>query len=464
MSLRVNLTPPLVVEPTRRHTHTVIFLHRFPEGTSDDDLIRDSKVLAIKRTKNHKTLHEQFPSIRWVFPHPKAHTGTSGQHWSNLSAEDLASALGPDAGAAAWQAPPGLPYITQVVLQEAERLGSLAAADRVVLGGQGDTAEAAHDAMARIPGDVPSQQQQQLDEKPPRCHVARLAGFVGMHAADGAVTRDVRAYGISRKTDGGGSGGGNSIVANTPHDFIKGGYKVQTTTWDGRRIDDFADFLESVHVRRVVLDDDDDGQKSSSKELLTPRERPEKMSRNDAKDELDDKQKHALEITRQKAADEEHRSRILVRIEADKVERKIKKERERQARLHRVQAQAQKQQSPNTTQTHLRDGRGVFLLGDTPRPFVQDGAVGGIDTLGTDPWRQEGRDGESEEVEREEGQVSTAFRHGPRRRGARQGRRAGEGEGWGPRSQVRGEMTEGQMTALGLLEDGGEVVKAEQTG
>lgn len=79
----------------------------------------------------------------------------------------------------------------------------------------------------------------------------KMAGFVGMHVPmtdQGAqVTRDVRNFDIQSKTGASEPAGvNNSIVRNTPHKFIHGGYKSQTTTWDGRRIDDFAAFLQDT--------------------------------------------------------------------------------------------------------------------------------------------------------------------------------------------------------------------------
>lgn len=132
MSLRQNLISPLVIPPVDKHTHSVIFLHRFSVDTIEDEL--RSKVLSSKMTRDHRTLAEQFPSVRWVFPYPKDHA----RHWSNLSPEDKAE-LGLTGR---------LPYITQIVLQEAEGVGGL---DKIILGGQGKTAEAAHEAMSSFP-------------------------------------------------------------------------------------------------------------------------------------------------------------------------------------------------------------------------------------------------------------------------------------------------------------------------
>lgn len=441
MALRETLSPPLVVDPTIPHTHTVIFLHRFPKDTTDADLLdpTDNRLLAHKRTKNHKTLREQFPSIRWVFPHAKAHH--NHQHarpWDDLSPDDLTSALGPTAN-------PDLPYITQVVLQEAQRTGRGGGTNSIVLGGQGEAAEAAHEALAEIStaGEVD--------------YCMTLAGFVGMHAEDGRVTRDVRAYGLASMTHGAAGGGrgrgrGRTTdgVAGTPHVFIHGGYKLQTATWDGRRIDDFADFLTSVPVRRVVEEEEDEkggvAGGAGGRELLTPRDRPEqdKSQSNTAsvRDELGEKQKYALELVTQKAAAEDHRQRILVRIEADKVERKIKQERERRARLYR--AQAQRQQARPELQ-----GAGVFRLGETPRP-----GSSGLEDM--DSFKAGFRD-EERQMEEDTGASSVGtewsdFPSQPNSRRTRrvQGRQVGQNECWAPRSQARGCMTDAQEKALGV--------------
>lgn len=326
MSLRQNLTKPLVVDPTGEHTHTVVFLHRFPADTTEEEL--RGKVLARKLTKDHRTLQEQFPAVRWVFPHPKAHA----RHWGNLSAEDKAE-LGLDLG--------GLPYITQVVIQESKRAGGL---DRVILGGQGETAEAAHEAMSSFPelrGDERGDHEAVVAFIQEYFHPSwtdigqlKLAGFVGMHAQGGTVTRDAKNLGIASKLPGV-KGISTAIVTNTPHRFIQGGYKVQTTTWDGKRIDDFAGFLVDIGVHRTkesvsVINGD------SGLEPLTPKDRSGSQSNGskkaDAKEELNDVQKHALLIMREKKATEETRNKILHRIEADKVERKIRQERRKQAR------------------------------------------------------------------------------------------------------------------------------------
>ncbi|KAK1705673.1 uncharacterized protein CLUP02_07014 [Colletotrichum lupini] len=317
MSLRQNLTKPMVVDATEGHdhTHTVVFLHRFPETTSEEDLSR--KVLSEKLTMNHKTLREQFPSVRWVFPYPKAHA----RPWNNLTPEDR-TAVGMNIGS--------LPYIAQIILQEANKAGGL---DRIILGGMGQTAEAAHDAMTSFPeckidaydnaDDMSSFLQKTFHADCTSLEHLKLAGFVGMHAQDAKITSDVRSmavlskevYTMKKKINA-------TLVAQTPHKFINGGYKIQNKTWDGSRIDDFASFLEAIGVERGL------DIKKTSTETLIPKNR-EPTQKWDPRDTLSDAQRYAQEILEQKKENEEIRRKLLIRIEADKVERKIKDAREK---------------------------------------------------------------------------------------------------------------------------------------
>lgn len=247
MALREKLTKPLVLGPAGgQHTHTVDFLHLF-EAISDDDAFR-SRVLAAKQTKDHRTLAAQFPTVRWVFPYPEK---GSVLHWSNLSAQEkreLGLAL------------PGVPYVIQIILQEADRVGGL---DKIILGGQGKTAEAAHDAVSSFPESpvssaTPEKNSVVLIAEHIQKHFhpawtgfadLKMAGFVGMHVpttGQGAqVTRDVRNFGIQSKITWKECVGiNNTIIRNTAHKFIHGGYKTHAMTRDRRRIDDFAAFLE----------------------------------------------------------------------------------------------------------------------------------------------------------------------------------------------------------------------------
>ncbi|KAK7735224.1 hypothetical protein SLS53_007614 [Cytospora paraplurivora] len=439
MSLRQILTKPLIVGPTDDHTHTVIFLHRFPTETTEEEL--RGKVLAQKLTKNHKTLHEQFPGVRWVFPHPKAHA----RHWSGLSAEDKA-VIGLDKS--------GSPYITQIVLQESKRAGGL---DKIVLGGQGETAEAAHESMSSFP--EASRAQRDSPEAmtgfirqyfhPTWTDVAqlKLGGFVGMHAQGGQVTRDAKNFGITSKLPGPKSIN-TTIVTNTPHKFIQGGYKVQTTTWDGKRIDDFADFLEDIGIYRirdstVTIDG------GNSVELLTPKDRTgskkDDGKKADASEQLNDVQKHALQVLKDKKATEETRNKILQRIEADKVERKIRQERQRQARLARegkLEAGDQLESAPGNSQL----AHDTTEHGSVP-PVIPNAAIS--------PDAEE-QPGDSDDVVEGDGLLAQFSQYNAARNAPSltQGdQRAGGDTKWSSHGQVRGEMSASQMRALGLAND-----------
>lgn len=232
MSLRENLVKPFVIQASKDHSHTVIFLHRFPQDTPQGEL--PGKVLSAKLTKNHKTLAEQFPRIRWVFPYPKLHPDdTNGrsrnQHWSRLSTEDIKNLELPFGG--------DLPYITQIIIQEAKLAGGL---DRIVLGGQGDSAIAAHDACTSFPELAAACRENENVEKAfldrffhklgwTKLEQLRMAGFVGMHAQEGPATRDESDYLLSRRTSSSRIVN-HTILKQTPHKFIRGGYKTQTIT------------------------------------------------------------------------------------------------------------------------------------------------------------------------------------------------------------------------------------------
>lgn len=232
MSLRENLIEPFVVEASKGHLYTIIFLHRLPQDTPPEQL--PAKLLSEKLTKNHKTLAEQFPTIRWVFPYPKLHLHDANgrlknQHWSGLSTEDrttLELPFGSD-----------LPYITQIVIQEAKLAGGL---DKIILGGQGESAIAAHDACTAFPELGPELRRSRDVEKafldrffhnPSWIDLSqlRMAGFVGMHAQNGPPTRDESDYLLSRRTSSARIVN-HTILRQTPHKFIRGGYKTQTIT------------------------------------------------------------------------------------------------------------------------------------------------------------------------------------------------------------------------------------------
>ncbi|KAF6807430.1 hypothetical protein CPLU01_15795 [Colletotrichum plurivorum] len=408
MSLRQQVTKPLVVDAAGEHTHTVVFLHRFPEATTDDEL--RAKVLSERLTKNHKSLRHQFPTVRWVFPFAKAHARPR----NNLSPEDWA-AVGMTMG--------HLPYITQIVLQEADRAGGL---DRVILGGQGETAEAAHDAMNSFPeakhdphadpDAIASFVQKTFNPNWTTLGQLKLAGFVGMHAPDGPITRDVKNYGIATKASAS---------------------KPKTTTWDGRRIDDFAAFLEAIGVDRTqeVIE-------RNTNDVLTPKDRdPKKVV--DLRDGLNDVQKYALEVAEQEKAVEAVKEKILCRIEADKVERKIRNERERQRRAR----------GAPTAKSAIEGS--VNVLGGSaghasPRaPSDQSEDVEEHYTDGSYP------DEEEETVSVPTPSVASKKKQKKQKKKEKKekrGRTATVEGDWTARSSVRGEMTDAQLAAIGAMD------------
>ncbi|KAM7197152.1 hypothetical protein V8F33_005811, partial [Rhypophila sp. PSN 637] len=335
MSLHQNLVAPFVVEPKEAHTHTVVFLHRLPEATKDADL--PAKVLSAKRTSrnsNHQTLAEQFPTVRWVFPHPKC----GHRPYNNLTAEDKA-AVGLTGSS---------PYITQILLREAKLLREKAEVanglERVILGGQGETAEAGHEAMAsfpevrasirRMPDQVAAFMRETLhsSEWSDACTDPRLVGYVGMHAEDAVVTRDQTAYraatmkvvSSSSSSSASPSDGGvnSSIIANTPHRFIHGGYKVTTPKWDGRRYDEFASFLaDDLGVYRVPI-----AAPPKTDERLR-KERKAAAEEEARKHQLTAREKYLEELAANKVEEKERLDKVRRQIEADNRERRERAER-----------------------------------------------------------------------------------------------------------------------------------------
>lgn len=353
MALRQKLTKPFVVEPQdgSPHTHTVVFLHRFPESTTDEEL--PTKVLSTKRTsRNHETLQTQFPTVRWVFPFAK----NGPRPYGNLTAEDKA-AVGLTNSAT--------PYITQVLLQEAQRVeGGL---ERVILGGQGETAVAGHDAMLSFP-EVPAPIRGNPDDIAEFLHKTfnvghwtdagshpRLAGYVGMHAEDTEVTRDVTTYRtatmrISTAVAGAVPRVNKSIVLNTPHRFIHGGYKVHNAKWDGRRIDDFAKFLaEDLSVYRVA-DEAQPAPNANDKKLSASAEA--------SKHEMNERDKYLSALAAEKKANEDRAKIIKMRIEADKQERKYRQQRERESRIWADTTAAREKVAKNTRKAKSTSPKG----------------------------------------------------------------------------------------------------------
>ncbi|KAI0150525.1 hypothetical protein GGR57DRAFT_514140 [Xylariaceae sp. FL1272] len=325
------LRRPLVIYPESEHTHTVIFLHRFAPTDSEYEI--RSKALSSKMSKDHITLRDKFPSVRWVFPyalqHPSAEQADSHSNKGH-SAEDMAKLnLNSDSNP--------LPYVTQMILQEAERVHGL---DRIILGGQGETAIAAHEAMMSFtqprPGMLPEElklfiQQTFHNIAWTETQEIKLGGFIGMHAENGLPTQDVKEHGFTIKFANP-TRINEMIVKNTPHCFIRGGYKLQTVTWDGRRIDEVECFLREIGVSPVVTAEGPGAIKPEPVDRLTPKYRPDPKQKKLEKDTRSSVEKHLEEVKKQKAADEEARRRTLIRIECDKLDRMARSARESKAR------------------------------------------------------------------------------------------------------------------------------------
>lgn len=364
MALRQSLQKPLIVEPApgHDHTHTVVFLHRFPPDTSDEDLRR--KVLSEKLTEDRKTLRHQFPAVRWVFPHAKLHPGAEQGKtpWRGLSPEDITAVELEDSK---------VPYVTQIILREARLLGSL---DRVIIGGQGETAVAAHEAITNFPEISNSQ-----DQEPDGVQVfiqdhlpgpwtepsqLQLAGFVGMHSPNDVTTRDQRGYWLATQF-GSRKKVNECMVANTRHHFIHGGFKAPGHPGDGVRIDDFAAFLTSVGVVRAdLLSVTYQPMPKKAGPVQAPGLRDEKASK--LQNELSERDKYLELIKKQKAETKQVRERTLARIKDDQIERKLREERQRQQRTRQQAEESEdnkKKESPAKIEDDQADARRRRVLG-----------------------------------------------------------------------------------------------------
>ncbi|KAF4422027.1 hypothetical protein CGGC5_v004724 [Colletotrichum fructicola Nara gc5] len=209
-------------------------------------------------------------------------------------------------------------------------------------------------------------------------------------------------------------------------------------------------------------------------ETLVPKDR-KPVERWDPRENLSDAQKYALEIAEQKKENEKLREKILVRIEANKVERKIIQERERRKRGT----------ASNPSKPHDRYADTVNSLGEEPiRPLNRHAgqtsnqfaclgqSLESIDI--EEPYTDESSEESSnvDECEQithagkprvsvsssEETVIPTPSSKG-RSKGrlvsgkaevkrARQSRKAGQGINWQRRRH--GELTAGQMAAFGL--------------
>jgi hypothetical protein len=281
--------------------------------------------------------------VRWVFPHAKLHDGPERGRdykspWSGLSPEDIAVLEPEDTG---------VPYITQIILREATLIGSL---DKIIVGGQGETAVAAHDAITSFPeitsflGQKPDAVQEFIPKHLPgqatELGQPRLAGFVGMHAPNKVTTRDQRGHWLttqfsSRKKVN------ECIVTNTHHQFIHGGFKTTDHSGDGCRIDEFEAFLASAGVVRA---DQVPITNQPKPKKLGPVQAPETQDDEKAaklQHELSERDKHLGLIKKQKAQTKEAHERAMMRIRDDRIERRVRKERQRQKLVHQQTVDAE---------------------------------------------------------------------------------------------------------------------------
>lgn len=339
----------------------------------------------------------------------------------------------------------------------------------------------------------------------------RLAGFVGMHADAREQTRDVKAYAVTTKMEEGDERRpgrvGRGVVSRTPHRFIHGGYKVQTQTWDGKRIDEMA---KEMRVERLPTEE----QRKLGKETLTPKDREKKPE--EVKETLTEGQKYALELAKEKKANEELAEKIKIRIEADKVERKIRLERERRKRaaaagmeegndLAHETAVPTIKDEPEASTANLTEAQKAALeiarekkankaLADRTRQRIEADKVErkikqerelerrrAAENAPPAPKEQEHDDydnydeysaqsarSNSEEMWDAWGSTLAANNAKarsppspveggrlPKRRAKKQapGQVASEGQPWQGESRARGEMTDAQMRALGLVEE-----------
>ena len=155
---------------------------------------------------------------------------------------------------------------------------------------------------------------------------------------------------------------------------------------------------------------------------------------------LTEAQKNALEIAKERKANKEQADRTRLRIEADKVERKIKQARERERRLAAEEAARAAKEAVAPALKEEEEPANMLFIPPPPEVFQ-----------GVDPTERSTPS-------------SPETRSPPKRqkRNKRQapGRLASEGQAWQGDRPARGQMTEAQMRALGLLED--ETMKDEE--
>ncbi|KAI1259406.1 hypothetical protein F5Y18DRAFT_300712 [Xylariaceae sp. FL1019] len=141
MSVQATLIKPWVIEPTTQHTHTMIFVQKFSQ-TQTECQIWEQLVCHKICWKRH-SLRQHFPSMKWVFPHGKIPSNGSSleSHTNVWEPTDLSS---DERTAVNLNWGKEVPYLTQIILNEAQLIGGT---DKIILGGQGIGAVAAQRAL-----------------------------------------------------------------------------------------------------------------------------------------------------------------------------------------------------------------------------------------------------------------------------------------------------------------------------
>ncbi|KAI0895073.1 alpha/beta-hydrolase [Annulohypoxylon nitens] len=186
MELGCSVVAPLSPHP---HTHTVIFLH----GRGDTSQNMADALLRWTRDSRGRTLIDEFPSVRWVFPQAEPNLVESspiGEHWPqwfdvwnilDMTDREELQALG---------LKESVESVRRIVRREARKVGGF---DRVVLAGisQGG-ATAAHvllhlgeegDAINEKSADEEKEKEEEQEkEKEEETRPPRLCGLMGFSA------------------------------------------------------------------------------------------------------------------------------------------------------------------------------------------------------------------------------------------------------------------------------------------
>ncbi|KAI3316883.1 hypothetical protein HD806DRAFT_401603 [Xylariaceae sp. AK1471] len=276
MALLETLTKPWVIEPMTKHTHTVIFLHKFPSDI-DKNTLRD-RLLCEKSARDELTLRSKFPSIRWVFPHAKQHPVLANglpdkDHWGRIKAEERAAL------SLVWG--DYIPYITQVIMNEAQQLAG--GTEKIILGGRGTGSVAACRALQSFP-ELPTLTLEHSPDLQARfvkdffgneswteIRQVKLAGFVGMHGNGGMKPRsDETDFQLLSNLSQKKTTVAGSLLQNTPHTIVRTGYNHVTMKWGPDRLHVLVEFVAELGVRYEPLGygDEEDEERARAQERV----------------------------------------------------------------------------------------------------------------------------------------------------------------------------------------------------